>query len=142
MAYRKLNRASGNRKALFRSLSSALIMNGRIETTITKAKETSKNVAKLITLAKVGDLHARRQVLATLVDETATRKLFDELAPKYKERQGGFTLGVGLTLSREILAHISGKIRMNFIKILPGDRVTVELTPYDLNRGRITYRYK
>ena len=58
MAYRKLNRASGNRKALFRSLSSALIMNGRIETTITKAKETSKNVAKLITLAKVGDLHA------------------------------------------------------------------------------------
>ncbi|MDD3396506.1 MAG: translation initiation factor IF-1, partial [Acidaminococcaceae bacterium] len=42
----------------------------------------------------------------------------------------------------EILAHISGKIRMNFIKILPGDKVTVELTPYDLNRGRITYRYK
>ena len=41
-----------------------------------------------------------------------------------------------------ILAHISGKIRMNFIKILPGDRVTVELTPYDLNRGRITYRHK
>ena len=41
-----------------------------------------------------------------------------------------------------ILAHISGKIRMNFIKILPGDKVTVELTPYDLNRGRITYRYK
>ena len=91
MAYRKLNRASGNRKALFRSLSSALIMNGRIETTITKANETSKNVAKLITLAKVGDLHARRQVLATLVDETATRKLFDELAPKYQDRQGGFT---------------------------------------------------
>ena len=41
-----------------------------------------------------------------------------------------------------ILAHISGKLRMNYIKILPGDRVTVELTPYDLNRGRITYRYK
>ena len=93
MAYRKLNRASGNRKALFRSLSlsSALILNGRIETTIAKAKETSKNVAKLITLAKVGDLHARRQALAILVDETATTKLFDELAPKYKERQGGFT---------------------------------------------------
>ena len=48
MAYRKLNRASGNRKALFRSLSSALIMHGRIETTITKAKETSKNVSKLV----------------------------------------------------------------------------------------------
>lgn len=49
---------------------------------------------------------------------------------------------VRLQNDHEILAHISGKIRMNFIKILPGDRVTVELTPYDLNRGRITYRFK
>lgn len=49
---------------------------------------------------------------------------------------------VKLQNNHEILAHISGKIRMNFIKILPGDRVTVELTPYDLNRGRVTYRYK
>lgn len=49
---------------------------------------------------------------------------------------------VQLINGHKILAHISGKIRMNFIKILPGDRVTVELTPYDLNRGRITYRYK
>lgn len=49
---------------------------------------------------------------------------------------------VQLVNGHAILAHISGKIRMNFIKILPGDKVTVELTPYDLNRGRITYRYK
>ena len=49
---------------------------------------------------------------------------------------------VKLQNDHEILANISGKIRMNFIKILPGDRVTVELTPYDLNRGRITYRFK
>lgn len=49
---------------------------------------------------------------------------------------------VQLVKGHTILAHISGKIRMNFIKILPGDKVTVELTPYDLNRGRITYRYK
>ena len=49
---------------------------------------------------------------------------------------------VKLQNDHEILAHISGKIRTNFIKILPGDRVTVELTPYDLNRGRITYRFK
>jgi len=49
---------------------------------------------------------------------------------------------VELVNGHVILAHISGKIRMNFIKILPGDKVTVELTPYDLNRGRITYRYK
>ena len=49
---------------------------------------------------------------------------------------------VKLQNNHEILAHISGKIRMNFIKILPGDRVTVELTPFDLHRGRITYRFK
>ena len=49
---------------------------------------------------------------------------------------------VKLSNDHEILAHISGKIRMNFIKILPGDKVTVELTPYDLNRGRIPYRFK
>ena len=49
---------------------------------------------------------------------------------------------VQLVNGHVILAHISGKIRMNFIKLLPGDKVTVELTPYDLNRGRITYRYK
>lgn len=49
---------------------------------------------------------------------------------------------VKLENDHEILVHISGKIRMNFIKILPGDKVTVELTPYDLNRGRITYRFK
>lgn len=49
---------------------------------------------------------------------------------------------VKLENDHEILAHISGKIRMNFIKILPGDKVTVEVTPYDLNRGRITYRFK
>ena len=49
---------------------------------------------------------------------------------------------VQLVNGHTILAHISGKIRINFIKILPGDKVTVELTPYDLNRGRITYRYK
>ena len=89
MAYRKLGRNSSNRKALFRSILSSFIKHERIETT--KAKEVSSHVAKLITLAKQGDLHARRQVLAVLVDEEATRKLFDEIAPKYAERQGGFT---------------------------------------------------
>ena len=49
---------------------------------------------------------------------------------------------VGLENGHKVLAHVSGKIRMNFIKILPGDRVTVELSPYDLSRGRITYRFK
>ncbi len=52
------------------------------------------------------------------------------------------TFRVGIENKHQVLAHISGKMRMNFIKILPGDRVTVELSPYDLTKGRITYRYK
>lgn len=91
MAYRKLGRNSSNRKALFRSILSSFFKHERIETTVTKAKEVSKHAAKLITLAKRGDLHARRQVMAELVDEEATRKLFNEIAPKYADRQGGFT---------------------------------------------------
>ena len=91
MAYRNLGRNSSNRKALFRSILSSFIKHERIETTVTKAKEVSSHEAKLITLAQQGDLHARRQVLAVLVEEEATRKLFDEIAPKYAERQGGFT---------------------------------------------------
>ena len=91
MAYRKLGRNSSNRKALFRSILSSFFKHERIETTVTKAKEVSKHAAKLITLAKRGDLHARRLVMAELVDEEATRKLFNENAPKYADRQGGFT---------------------------------------------------
>ena len=91
MAYRKLGRNSSNRKGLFRSILSSFFKHERIETTVTKAKEVSKHAAKLITLAKRGDLHARRLVMAELVDEEATRKLFNEIAPKYADRQGGFT---------------------------------------------------
>lgn len=91
MAYRKLGRNSSNRKALFRSILSSFFKHERIETTVIKAKEVSKHAAKLITLAKRGDLHARRLVMAELVDEEATRKLFNEIAPKYADRQGGFT---------------------------------------------------
>ena len=75
MAYRKLGRNSSNRKALFRSILSSFFKHERIETTVTKAKEVSKHAAKLITLAKRGDLHARRLVMAELVDEEATRKI-------------------------------------------------------------------
>lgn len=91
MAYRKLGRNSSNRKALFRSILTSFFKHGRIETTITKAKEVASKSAELITLAKRGDLHARRQVLAVLVDEDVTKKLFEEIAPKYEGRQGGFT---------------------------------------------------
>lgn len=107
MAYAKLGRNSAARKALFRDLVTDLIINERIETSEAKAKEVRSIVDKMITLAKRGDLHARRQVAAfvrkhrshTVKDGAevthekvdAVKKLFDEIAPRYAERQGGYT---------------------------------------------------
>lgn len=91
MFYRKLGRDTSARKALFRSILTSFFAHGRIETTEAKAKEASALAAKMITLAKRGDLHASRQVLSYLLDEEVTKKLFDEIAPKYKDRQGGYT---------------------------------------------------
>ena len=91
MAYRKLGRDSSARKALLRSIVTSLFQHERIETTEAKAKELRKMAEKMLTLAKRGDLHARRQVLAYLMDEDVVKKLFDEIAPKYKDRQGGYT---------------------------------------------------
>ena len=88
---RKLGRPTDHRKAMLRGMVTFLLENGKIETTVTKAKEVAKQSAQLITLAKRNDLHARRQVMAVLVDETITKKLFEEIAPKYEGRQGGFT---------------------------------------------------
>ncbi len=89
--YRKLGRTSAHRKAMLRNLVTDLFREGRITTTDTRAKEARKQAEKMITLAKRGDLHARRQVLAYVYDETVAAKLFDEIAPKYEERQGGYT---------------------------------------------------
>ena len=91
MAYRKLGRDSPARKALLRSIVTSLFQHERIETTEAKAKELRKVADKMLTLAKRGDLHARRQVLAYMMDEDVVKKLFDEIAPKYKDRQGGYT---------------------------------------------------
>ncbi|MCQ2363037.1 MAG: 50S ribosomal protein L17 [Acidaminococcaceae bacterium] len=91
MFYRKLGRNSGNRKALFRSILVSFFRYGRIETTITKAKEVAKHSAAMITLAQKNTLAARRQAIAELQDEAVVRKLFEEIAPTYKERHGGFT---------------------------------------------------
>jgi large subunit ribosomal protein L17 len=91
MGYRKLGRDSSARKALFRSILTSFFANERIETTEAKAKEVSGLADKMITLAKRGDLHARRQVLSYLLDEEVVTKLFEVIAPKYQERQGGYT---------------------------------------------------
>ena len=74
-----------------RNLVTDLFREGRIQTTDCRAKETRREAEKLITLAKRGDLHARRQVLAYVFDESVVTKLFDEIAPKYADRNGGYT---------------------------------------------------
>lgn len=89
--YRKLGRTSAHRKAMLRNLVTDLFREGRITTTDTRAKEARRQAEKMITLAKRGDLHARRQVLAYVYDEAVVSKLFDEIAPKYEDRQGGYT---------------------------------------------------
>ena len=89
--YRKLGLATDQRRAMLRSLVTSFLKHGRIETTETRAKETRSIAEKMITLAKRGDLHARRQVLAYVTEEAVVQNLFDNIAPKYAERNGGYT---------------------------------------------------
>ena len=89
--YRKLGRPTDQRRAMLRSLVTSFLKHGKIETTETRAKETRKLAEKMITLAKRGDLHARRQVLAFVNEEEVVQNLFDNVAPKYAERNGGYT---------------------------------------------------
>ena len=76
---------------MLRNLVTDLFREGRITTTLDRAKEAGREAEKLVTLAKRGDLHARRQVLAYVFDEDVVTKLFDEIAPEYAERNGGYT---------------------------------------------------
>jgi large subunit ribosomal protein L17 len=90
-AHRKLNRTAEHRRAMFANMCVALIKHEQITTTLPKAKELRPIVEKLVTLGKRGGLHARRQAIAQIRDVAIVRKLFDVLAPRYKERQGGYT---------------------------------------------------
>lgn len=101
-AFRKLGRTPAHRRALLRNLATSLILKERIETTLPKAKELKRVADKLVTLGKKGTLHARRQALGYLMPinrreegnagkRTAVHKLFEELAPRYSERPGGYT---------------------------------------------------
>ena len=89
--YRKLGRTSAHRAALLKNLSIALITNEKIETTVPKAKELRSYVEKLITTAAKGDANAHRAVFASLQDKEATKKLVNEIGPRFKERNGGYT---------------------------------------------------
>ncbi|WP_234050034.1 MULTISPECIES: 50S ribosomal protein L17 [unclassified Xanthobacter] len=89
--HRKFNRTAEHRKAMFSNLAGALITHEQIVTTLPKAKDLRPVVEKLVTLARRGDLHARRQAVAELRDLTVVKKLFDVLAPRYAARPGGYT---------------------------------------------------
>lgn len=91
MTNRKLGRESAHRNLMLRNMATDLLRHGRIETTIAKAKEARRVTEKMITLGKRDDLHAKRQALAYLMDETVVKQLFDEIGPKYAERNGGYT---------------------------------------------------
>ena len=87
---RRLGRSVSHRKALFANLSGSLIEHEQIVTTLPKAKDLRPIVEKLVTLGKRGDLHARRQAISEIGSETAVKRLFDTLAPRYAERNGGY----------------------------------------------------
>jgi large subunit ribosomal protein L17 len=87
---RRLNRSSAHRKSMFANMSASLIKHEQIVTTLPKAKDLRPIVEKLITLAKKGDLHARRQAISQIKDVDQVKKLFDVLAARYKDRHGGY----------------------------------------------------
>ena len=88
---KKLNKTSSHRKAMFMNMSNALIKHEQITTTLAKAKELRRFVEKIITLGKKGDLQSRRKTISTLQDHKMTKKVFDVLATRYKNRDGGYT---------------------------------------------------
>jgi len=90
-AGRKLGRTTAHRKSLFRNQLSSLITHERIQTTLPKAKDLRPLIEKMVTLGKRGGLHARRLVLKTIPEATTVKKLFEEIAPRYTERPGGYT---------------------------------------------------
>lgn len=88
---RKLNLPTDQRKAMLRNLVTSFLENGRIETTLTRAKETQSLAEKMITLGKANTLHTRRQALEFITKEDVVTKVFSEIAPKYADRNGGYT---------------------------------------------------
>ena len=88
---RKLGRASDHRKAMLRGMVTYLLEQGKIETTVTRAKEVRSMTERMITLAQEPSLHNKRQVMSYVTKEDVVKKLFDEIAPKYKSRNGGDT---------------------------------------------------
>src|SRR6202521_6151351 len=104
---RKLNRTSSHRKALFRNLVLSLIEHERIKTTDAKAKELRRYADRMVTLGKRGDVAARRLAFAFMQSRDAVKKLFDEIAPRFKDRAGGYTRVVKFGVRRGDAAALS-----------------------------------
>ena len=88
---RKLGRTTDHRRAMLRAMVTYLLENGQIETTVTRAKELRAVAEKMITIGKNSDLHSKRQVFAYVTKEDVAKKVFDEISPKYADRNGGYT---------------------------------------------------
>lgn len=88
---RKLGRSSDHRKAMLRAMVTYLLENGKIETTVTRAKEVRAMAEKMITLGKTNNLHSKRQAFSFITKEEVVKKLFDEISPKYADVNGGYT---------------------------------------------------
>ena len=88
---RKLGRPTDHRKAMLRAMVTFFLESGKIETTVTRAKEVAAIAEKMITLGKTNSLHNKRQVMSFVTKEDVVKKLFDEIAPKYADRNGGYT---------------------------------------------------
>lgn len=135
-AGRILGRNATHRLALMRNLTRALFEHGRIITTVEKAKEARSFVEKLITLAKRGSLHSRRLALSRLPDPNAVDKLFKEIAPRFKDRPGGYTRIIkrherrlgdgGHTAFLELLKEGETKVRTHAPRPAPAPKVTEE----------------
>lgn len=91
MAYRNLGMDKSHREAMFRNMVTSFLREGKVTTTQSRAKELKRLAEKMITLGKRGDLHARRQAVAFINDKDVVKKLFDDIAPKYAGRNGGYT---------------------------------------------------
>jgi large subunit ribosomal protein L17 len=104
---RKLNRSSAHRKAMFRNMVTSLLLHERVQTTDAKAKELRHWADRMVTLGKRGSLHARRQALAYVRNYSVVRKLFDEIAARFRDRAGGYTRITKVGLRRGDAAPLS-----------------------------------
>mgnify|MGYP002731686991 CR=1 FL=1 len=124
---RKLGRTTDHRKAMLRAMVTFLLENGQIETTVTRAKEVRAVAEKMITIAKTNDLHSKRQVMAYVTKESVAKKLFDEIAPNYADRQGGYTRIIktgprrGDAAEMALIQHASIKLLENLNRTLLGN---------------------